>query len=167
MVGDALMQEMVPDIPGFWNELASESHTELEESTLAMLRLEEVIFILHLFDRVMFLEFGAENRDVFMDALYQEVRERLSREYVSGMVAAAFRDLANETYNARQTEYGAYKLFPDKQEGSLRKTLFWEYTKKMFLTAGLTNPALMVVACKRALGLFDIAREVVDKCIKQ
>jgi hypothetical protein len=103
---------------------------------------EMLLFYLHFIDRIAFQHLGVEPRNTFIDALFIEIRERLSRIHESGIDAMQFRSGFGNAYNARQAEYGKYKkMFAEKDEGT-KDTLFWEFGKKI---AGILGNEMDIV----------------------
>jgi hypothetical protein len=161
MVASAFLEEMLPNLSQARVRLADEANKQLDANTIETLELEDVWLVLHLFDRAMFLECGPEMRKVFMDDIYPIVRNELARKkFVTPEINKIFRETFDEHYNARQKEYGAYKMFPEK-DGPLGQTLFWEYAKKMMATTEWTNPALMQLIMLQGLGYFDVVHGLV------
>jgi hypothetical protein len=93
--------------------------------------IEMVLFGLHFTDRIAYQCLASDDRCTFMDALFLEVREYLSRIHETGVRAEAFRSGFQEAYKARQLEYSQFKkMFADEGEGT-RDTLFWEFGRKL------------------------------------
>jgi hypothetical protein len=106
--------------------------------------IEVIVFYMHLVDRLAFVHFGAEKREVFGDrfvvAVMKEFLHRMSRELSADDLGKRLRD----THNRRQLQYGAYKvLIPEKAE-PLKDTLYWEFSKIVFGFFDDSNPATLI-----------------------
>lgn len=160
---------MVGELPGqaaeLWHDLAAKSHKNLPESVLWDLQIEELLFALHVLDRVASNRLTDRARTEFMDAAYQQVREDVSRRFEDGARASSFRDWLDETYNARQAEYSGFQFRPAGKNESDKSTLFWEVSKRLTLASGLTNPVFVVLVGNRVSGLAELMAKLVDEIV--
>lgn len=85
---------------------------------------------MHITDRIAFGILGKEKRGLFIDALFLELREKLSKQVEGGLESARFREDFGNKWNAFQNEYGSYKLLPEKDE-PYGNTVFWEFCKRI------------------------------------
>jgi len=120
----------IEDTKRLFEELEKDKERKIDNKFGEVL-FEMVLFYLHFIDRTAFQYLKVEQRNTFIDALFIEIREQLSRIHESGIEATQFRSGFGEAYNARQIEYGKYKkMFAEKDEGT-KDTLFWEFGKKI------------------------------------
>lgn len=92
---------------------------------------EMTLFYLHLVDRVAFQYLNVNQRNIFADTLFINIREILSGAYESETTQTQFRSLFSKVYDERQNEYAQYKkLFAENNEGT-NGTLYWEFGKKI------------------------------------
>jgi len=120
---------MVPN--GFIDWLRREQGVRLDPETADFVRVEVMLFIYHIFDRLAFDALGDQGRSVFMDSVFAELLASLLGKDMR--IAALFQQLGN----VRQSEYAKYRgWFPGSGKPT-RDTLFWEFSKK--LTGGITK----------------------------
>lgn len=92
---------------------------------------ETSLFYLHFIDRMAFQYLNVKQRELFVDDLFSEVREKMANSCENKIETITdFFFFYSDTYNERQKEYGKYKMFPEKEEG-MKDTLFWEFEKKI------------------------------------
>jgi hypothetical protein len=106
---------------------------------------EVLFFLLHCIDRISFQYLGIEKRAFFMDMLFIELREEISKAQPGGIESIKSRYFLNQTYNERQKEYSKYKeMFPEKDKGFVN-TLFWEFGKKIAKTLGAEMDIFLII----------------------
>lgn len=129
-------------------ELKEKNKTiEVDEQKTDETFFEFLFFFVHLIDRISFSYFDIKRRNIFMDVLFVELREELSRFQEGGIESLQFREFLNQNYNRKQEEYSKYsKWFPEKNEGT-KDTLFWEFGKKIakILSAEMDIFVIMIV----------------------
>ena len=122
---------VIEDTKSLFQQLEKDKERKVDRDKFGAVFLEMALFYLHFVDRIAFQYLGAERRNIFIDALFVEIKEALSRIHESGIDAMQFRSTFGDAYNERQVEYGKYKkLFAEKDEGT-KDTLFWEFGKKI------------------------------------
>jgi hypothetical protein len=116
-----------------------------DDAVIGQYSLEQLFFFLHMVDRIGFRDCTIDNRRAFMDELVSHVVGHLGQALESEVDPARFAQYFADTYNARQAEYYSYENTARSRGGTVKKTLLWEYGKRM---AGLVSPrkdALRVV----------------------
>ncbi len=131
MLAPILVYTAVEDTKLLFEKLKEDEPHRVSEDKFDDVCLEIILFNIHLSDRFAFMCLASKKRNTFIDNLFLEVRENLSRECKSGIDAEYFRNTFAETYNIRQLEYGKCEIMlPEKDEG-VRDTLSWEFGKKI------------------------------------
>ena len=118
-------------------------------SLLQPIALEELSFVLHLTDRLVFAHYGAEQRAQFMDALLPAVKKLLTPPSDASLVTL---------YNTRQTFYASLR-FPNSTK-DLKGTLFWEFGKTLAVGYANVNPVAVTMTAKFGAELLDLVDEV-------
>jgi hypothetical protein len=106
-----------------------------EEEALTA-KAETAVFLLHLADKIAFMNLPANDRNVFMDALETNVIAELAHD---GIDPSQFTKLLQERY----IEYCSYKTWIGEKDEGNKGTLFWEFAEKV---AGSASPASLCAA---------------------
>lgn len=161
-MGPVLVKEFLPQVSKFYGEMFS-SGTPLSSARIWSLQVEEILFCLHLLDRITASKLSVELKVAFMDSIFPTVSDALSAVYKNAAEGEGFRDWVCKAYNARQLEYGAY-TYP--KEGSPDKgTLFWEFGRRMDYLADDTNPVRVMEIAMHGMSLFEMMCDVFDECV--
>jgi hypothetical protein len=162
----ALVRESLPEVSKFYAELFG-GKVDLSDAKIWELQIEEILFCLHLLDRIVSSMLAPDARAVFMTATFEAVRDSLSGLLKNGAEVDNFRRWIGDVYNARQTEYAEY-TYPDTDPKNNRPSkgeLFWEFGKKMAFLVGDTNPIRVMEIEHHGIGLFEMMGEVAEECI--
>ena len=130
--------------------------------------LEELLFCLHLVDRLAFLDSPIPKRRAFMDDLVANVADILWTNFASTTDLSAFAEYFANIYNERQAEYASYGQGPHQLGDSLKNTLLWEYGKRMAEIISPRKSALRVslignLAMSHATGLIPVIRHAANE----
>jgi len=109
----------------FIDWLRREQGVRLDSKIANFVRVEVMLFIYHIFDRLALDALGAQGRSVFMDSVFAQLLASLLSEDTG--IAALFQQLGN----VRQSEYAKYRDWFPKSGKPTRDTLFWEFSKKL------------------------------------
>jgi hypothetical protein len=157
-----LITEIGPRNVRHYSQLLEAADVQVPPDAAAELQVEELIFLLHLVSRLGHTMLKQEKRDFFMDSIFYEVRELLSRTLNSGMEATSFRETFDVLYNSRQEEYGAYR-FGSGEEDSKKGDLFWEHAKSVLFRITSVNVILVAFTEKAGLETFVCLRDLLQR----
>jgi len=146
-------------IPGVENEyeLLKKACAGPPKIGLPDLQMETLIFGLHCLDRAVFVIWGADYRNAFMDyalAFAEEAFAAVLPEHIKEHFLEHLRD----RYNMRQAEHAAMAPLPEK-DASPKGTLFWEYAKYICLEAG-ADPVVLPTFLKEASAIFTMMNKI-------
>lgn len=85
-------------------------------------------FYMNISDRTSFAILGAEKRSFFVDALFLELREKLSKQVEGGVNSEIFRNKFGQEWNTFQDLFGRYKLVIADSK-NLKDSVLWNYCK--------------------------------------
>lgn len=92
---------------------------------------EVLIFYIHFADRLAFQHLGPEQRNTFINVLFQEIKELLFGSLGDDALAFILKDSFRDLHNKRQAEYSNHeRMFPEKNE-DLNVALLWDLGKKI------------------------------------
>jgi hypothetical protein len=165
IIGSTIAEELPRQTINFWRDLAKRRNRVISDEALLRLQIEDIIFAIHSLDRLIFLDLGEQKRNFFIDALYQQIRKKLSRKYSSVQEARFFTERFDDTYNNRQIEYSPFTLQPPTEEKGFAGNLFWEYSKRALITSGITNPIMMITVSLHAFGIFESMQALLKEIV--
>lgn len=103
-------------------------------------QMEELIFSLHCLFRAVFANLGPQYRAVFMDQTMSTTAAAFAL-VLPEETAEKFLDSFREHYNTRQIEYSSMTVTAN--ERSPKGNLFWEYSKRICIAAGVSYPEIV------------------------
>jgi hypothetical protein len=147
------------------NGFRGEDTPEPTEASVGEYGIEELLFYLHMVDRLAFLDSDVDRRIAFMDALVGSVAHLLWENYASGVDMPRFVEYFIGMYNVRQQEYAGYHAVTFRRGQSSKNTLLWEYGKRMTAIIATDKSATRVllignIAMKYVSGLVPLVRKV-------
>lgn len=119
------------------------------KSLLPEIVMEEIAFGVHLTDRLVFANFGADQRAQFMDALLPVIKKLLEPPLDASLA---------DFYNTRQQFYASLR-FP-KSGQDLKGTLFWEFGKALALSYANSNPVAVTMTSNFGADLLNVVDEL-------
>jgi hypothetical protein len=162
-ISPVLVRELLPQAREYYSELGARNGKAITQPGMWEVQLEDLFYSLNLLDRAVLDRLGAINRAVFMDAVFANVCESLRSTHIPEAPEPQFRSWFKEELNARQQEYGAWRL-PRGEE--LKGTIFWEFGKKMTHSLlGIYNPVEVFMLSHRAAESLKMLFELVDKTV--
>ena len=119
------------------------------KSLLPEIAIEEIVFGLHLTDRLVFVHCGADQRAQFMDALLPAIKKLLEPSLDASLA---------DFYSTRQQFYASLR-FP-KSTQDLKGTLFWEFGKALAAIYANSNPVAVTMTSNFGAGLLNVVDDL-------
>jgi len=131
--------------------LGAESSTK-NPTLLQPILIEELAFLLHLTDRLIFAHCGVNQRALFMEALLPETKRLLESPFDASLA---------DLYNTRQQFYANFYL-PDSSE-NLKDALFWEFGKALAAVYADSNPVAVLLTAKFGAELLSLVDNLLQE----
>jgi len=119
------------DTKSLFSQLEKDKDRKIDDSKFGGVLGEMAILYCHFVDRIAFQHLGAERRNIFIDALFEQLTETLSMIHESTIERAQFCYSFLNINNERVAEYGNYKELIGGTDTGQKDSLFWEFGKKI------------------------------------